>query len=416
MPDDFQPGPHLPPDQLSAFAENALPEHERLAALTHLAECADCRQVIFLAQQADPAIAAAPAPQAPRRSWFSLPQIFLAATAALACSLVLAFIVHQRYEKTLPTPSVTTAKLDQPPQVAPLTHAPLPPAPTLQKAATPQPVAPAQIVRPIPVPPDEPKAKASPSLNGNASAASFAAVPLKSSMAAYARPMPPPPAPSASLADRAQSPASSLSIDGRMRQNSYAANAAGPQIKNLPTDTVTTGAGLARNVQISKAATVNGASIDSLPVSGRAVQLYAAPPLPLLKLPSNKPVASRLVAGTRTLALDTAGALFVTSANGAHWTAVAPQWPGKAVQLSFASSPARLYLQQPQQNQTQIPATPSTGYIANGVNVDGASQIHGTGDAANSQQQTIIPTAGFQLTTAAGAVWLSTDGLTWHPR
>jgi hypothetical protein len=35
---------------------------------------------------------------------------------------------------------------------------------------------------------------------------------------------------------------------------------------------------------------------------------------------------------------------------------------------------------------------------------------------AQQSQQAPIPTAGFELTTSTGAVWLSTDGLIWHPK
>ena len=45
-----QPGLHPDPDTLNAFIEGVLPEHERLACLTHFAGCAACREVVYLAQ------------------------------------------------------------------------------------------------------------------------------------------------------------------------------------------------------------------------------------------------------------------------------------------------------------------------------------------------------------------------------
>jgi hypothetical protein len=51
MDNRFQPGQHPDADQLSAFMEMALPEHERLETLAHLAECEDCRTIVFLAQK-----------------------------------------------------------------------------------------------------------------------------------------------------------------------------------------------------------------------------------------------------------------------------------------------------------------------------------------------------------------------------
>jgi hypothetical protein len=135
-------------------------------------------------------------------------------------------------------------------------------------------------------------------------------------------------------------------------------------------------------------------SIQSLPLAARAVTTNAALAAPSqpIKLPSNKPTASQLNSGVRTLALDSAGALFLSLDHGKHWTAVTTQWSGKAVRLSFAASPARLYQVQPQQSQAA-----STGM-------------------AQQSQQAPIPTAGFELTTSTGAVWLSTDGLIWHPK
>lgn len=47
----FQPGQHPDADQLNAFMEMTLPEHERLETLAHLAECEDCRTIVFLAQK-----------------------------------------------------------------------------------------------------------------------------------------------------------------------------------------------------------------------------------------------------------------------------------------------------------------------------------------------------------------------------
>jgi hypothetical protein len=158
------------------------------------------------------------------------------------------------------------------------------------------------------------------------------------------------------------------------------------------------------------ATTIDTATVESLPLAGRNTTNYAALTPGIvqpIKLPSKKPVASQLAAGNRILALDTAGALFLATDNGKHWRSIAPQWSGKAVQLSFAPSPARLYLAQPSQNQTQNSSNQTNGYI-NGAAAPPVPQ--------QQTQQTIIPTVGFQLITNTGAVWLSTDGLTWHPR
>src|ERR1700686_561763 len=61
---------------LTAFAEQVLPDHERIQVLEHVARCADCRDVLALAT---PPLAVTAAPghkdtaSAPRVSWFGWP-------------------------------------------------------------------------------------------------------------------------------------------------------------------------------------------------------------------------------------------------------------------------------------------------------------------------------------------------------
>src|SRR5918997_2686476 len=55
---------HLSPDELSAYAENALPPPARALYTAHIADCADCRRVvtgIALASGAEAAVEARPA-------------------------------------------------------------------------------------------------------------------------------------------------------------------------------------------------------------------------------------------------------------------------------------------------------------------------------------------------------------------
>jgi hypothetical protein len=47
----LQPGRHPDAEELSAFAEHALPAHEQQATLAHLADCEECRAAVFLARQ-----------------------------------------------------------------------------------------------------------------------------------------------------------------------------------------------------------------------------------------------------------------------------------------------------------------------------------------------------------------------------
>src|SRR5436309_1096725 len=95
---------HLDADELSAFAEGALPASARVAAASHLADCDECRStVVRLARAAGvegelekrtavPASAAS-AKRAPRREWLAAlfaPRVLRYAAPALALLLVAA--------------------------------------------------------------------------------------------------------------------------------------------------------------------------------------------------------------------------------------------------------------------------------------------------------------------------------------
>ena len=67
MSEHPQPGLHPDPDTLNAFIEGVLPEHERLACLTHFADCAACREVVYLAQEPE---APSPDPVVEKAAWW----------------------------------------------------------------------------------------------------------------------------------------------------------------------------------------------------------------------------------------------------------------------------------------------------------------------------------------------------------
>ena len=54
MSDESSRQQHPEADLLAGFAENSLTQHERESVLSHLAMCARCRQVVFLAHRVDP--------------------------------------------------------------------------------------------------------------------------------------------------------------------------------------------------------------------------------------------------------------------------------------------------------------------------------------------------------------------------
>jgi hypothetical protein len=88
MADLLQHEQHPDADQLNAFVEKALPEHERLATLAHLAGCAECRNIVFLAQK--DLLAEAPVTAEEKEPWWKawwrpLP----VAGVAVACMILL---------------------------------------------------------------------------------------------------------------------------------------------------------------------------------------------------------------------------------------------------------------------------------------------------------------------------------------
>lgn len=116
MSENLHPGLHPDPDSLSAFIEGVLPEHERLQCLTHLAECSQCREVVFLAQEPPPVSAAAnPAPA--WRRWFA-PVPVLAAAAA-ACIGVLGVSLYLHQTAGVPARDVVAGLRQAPPVTAP---------------------------------------------------------------------------------------------------------------------------------------------------------------------------------------------------------------------------------------------------------------------------------------------------------
>ncbi len=92
-----QPGLHPDPDTLNAFVEGVLPEHERLACLTHFADCAACREVVYLAGEPE---APTPNPVVEKIAWWKRPIPALSAAAVIGI-LVLSIALY-RMEKPAP--------------------------------------------------------------------------------------------------------------------------------------------------------------------------------------------------------------------------------------------------------------------------------------------------------------------------
>jgi hypothetical protein len=112
----LQPGQHPDADQLSAFAEHALPTHEQQQMLSHLAACPDCRALIYLTQQANTIESTQPQAVTTRWPWFSgwlsgwglaIPSI------AIACLILLTLYLRKTSTPRNQTAATTTASIKQ---------------------------------------------------------------------------------------------------------------------------------------------------------------------------------------------------------------------------------------------------------------------------------------------------------------
>ena len=101
-----QHDPHLDADQLNAFAEGALSAPERALCLQHLAECAHCREIAFLAGAALPPEEPAPTPA--RRFHFGWWPVLSLGAVSLA-AIIIAVVLLQHRRPNIPSAPVQVA-------------------------------------------------------------------------------------------------------------------------------------------------------------------------------------------------------------------------------------------------------------------------------------------------------------------
>jgi hypothetical protein len=128
-PGNLQGARHPDANLLSAFAEKSLTDRERTEVLNHLAQCADCREMMALAVGSEPAVIESSAAVAKRRwsAWSTLRWGALAATlGAVAIVVALRPVMDRRQQPPAngPHPAVA-ANANKP--IAPLAAEPLAP-------------------------------------------------------------------------------------------------------------------------------------------------------------------------------------------------------------------------------------------------------------------------------------------------
>jgi hypothetical protein len=409
MSDLLQHGHHPDADQLIAFAERAMPEHERRETLAHLANCPDCRQIVFLAQQAAGSPTPLPHALPVRRGWLRNWHNLWPLAAALACGLIVTAFVHHRQSADLPKQS----------ESASISNAPLPSTrPTLSAPV---------VSAPQPFPKMSAPAKL-PLARHPAPATARAGVPGMSSVHGDL------------VANGATSPSQFRPGEFASSQQSSAdAVAASPhalggavggpialgppslrQKDALPTATPMA-AGQAQTVEVqpenrllsqrsvvslarsesrqtdaqhgvSQTVTVNGAAplvqtesavLSTSSFSGNATLAKSSK----APLPSRKPAASTISNGQETLAVDTEGDLFLSKDPSIAWQRVTRQWTGKAVKVSLAE--------------------PSSTMQADVNASAGSSNVEAIRPKSKTKK------AVFELTTDTGTTWSSPDGLIW---
>lgn len=398
MTGSIQNGLHPDAEQLNAFVEQALGDGERNEMLNHLARCGRCRQVVALARVAAQqeefeqfAAVAAAAPRAAVRpdAWWKRWRPVWVPAAAAAAFAVATFSVYLEHRN----PMSSTAERSQ------------------NRAASPVSAAqPAELAESAP--PASPKAGAQANSRKARHPEATAGTPqlgsgiepshVPQSLPAPAQPLPAPL--HAASIDLAQNPALQEFVPGgnpaNYRPSASAQLDAEKKQQNLgkqqlQSDAIHAGmfAGRASAAAKSQSASTIalGSANNPVPVTTERAALrpipavsfgtFGAPslraPAPFL-LPNGLHSVSIASSDDRRIALDEAGALFLSIDGGKTWASVSTQWTGRAVLLRRAAV-------RPLQ-QESLPAPDE-----------------GSRQAAPQ----------FELVNDQGQVWTSTDGMNW---
>jgi len=387
MSGNFQIEIHPDAEVLNAFAEQALAPEERAGVLAHLGGCSRCREIVFLAAEAEfEKEAAAPAPAAALpaepRGWFTrwwLAWIPACAVTAVVLAAV-AVHLHRAGEGTemarvmAPAAAPVEAPMAMPQAQGSKTVA----AP--RAAAVPHTGAVQAEVRLL-----EDKSEEK---SGKGFAAQIAEMPNKSVPLAGGTAFRTLEIEKDTKASQPAPEYAVAAVAGERVESSKAVALA--QLENLQgTGTLRAakndklfepGRGMnLRVASVEPAANAPGAvaQAEYLPLRKKAVRTLA------LSLPNGVAAASIVEAAPRMLALDATGRLFLSLDSGLHWQAVALQWKGKAATV-------RVH-----------------GAVAAGKEESIQGAVTGPTGAGQSAAQT------FELVNDQGQLWVSTDGLTW---
>ena len=324
---------HPDADSLNAFAEQSLGKAEREQILAHMTRCSRCRQVIYLAQKAAEAEAPVTQPALLSRGWrwgWRLGWVPTAAlAAALAATLTVVVTLHPR--RNAPAPEMAKV-LPQNAQAAPALGEP--PAGEALKPASPvaaNSVAESKKLTALRRPPEELALEAAPSA---ARAPGEINAPPSSSMQSIQMrtqqefPSQFNPGPTADAWQQRQRMTGTLSAGANTAQASQESMKTAMDRAQASRSVPAFAAVSHKSMQAAPTARFDNGTQDA--IGGSTAPRNANLPA----LPSGLTAISTETVGQRMLAIDVAGALFLSEDAGKHWQPVARQWTGRAVKVS----------------------------------------------------------------------------------
>jgi hypothetical protein len=432
---------HPDAESLNAYIEHLLGDEEREQLLAHMATCSRCRQVVYLARgaayEAENSIQKA-LPKKEKRlpgNWFANWRPVRMA-AACACVAILALWLSLRLRHA---PIQDLSKAATPPAGSSATVSS--PRPAVQEESTSHPPAMLESSRrrteyPHPLHPSE-------ALESNVRAAQSTAI-----SGSTAQPSPQPldsvtqtVAVQPEGLDEAARPAStevipaqpivSLNQQAIPGKNRLALAAPSQHVQGLMqsarANAVVAGtlqAQSSKPAQPSQTVSVTGESSAMISNSALAASLpsnagnvgidaLSAEDLATARdamhaiLPSGQTPVSTASAQQRLLAIDNAGALFLSNDNGKTWELVAPQWTGHIVTLRAHPIVSGVASSRALGEQTKEAAEPSSTAATTGA---------ANGAVVRGPMAQPAPAAFFEIVNDSGSIWTSFNGKVWAPK
>ncbi len=343
MSEPVQFGYHPDADQISAFVEQALPVHERVRMLDHLAVCPECRAVVALSlpEVEEPA---RPTAAAVRKPWWASWTLVWPLAGALAAGILLvAYIRHGAIAPNAPEQQVAVA------------HSAAPPASQEQSVN--------RITKAAPRDTQTPRAQGQPASTGAAAIAPESIREAPSAGQSVGGPVLAgrnvdalrQQAEAPNLAAKKQMPATRFSagpgrglsgaVSGSIAKtpSATARNRTEEMNSPPPPGTVNPSAQMAKAAApeptASEAVTVkNEAPIQTTSADAANIEIAqdeTQQTQPKRPLPSHLAVLSIATQLRRMVAIDTNHAVFVSKDAGKHWKAIQAPWQGSAVKASL---------------------------------------------------------------------------------